>query len=156
MPDRRGLLRAALALLLAPAVWTAMVVVAVLMAAHRQGPPVPMHLLAGQVFIDTYPFLLLGAAVAIAPTVAALIALRRLTVLRLMFWSALAGAIAMAAWLPIQGMLRPPHPGEAGGLMLGFFNIAFAAIYSFFNTGLFVLLAGLWRWPAVRDGRVAA
>jgi len=145
MPGWRGLLRAALALLLAPAVFTVIWIAAISIAQREIN-----WALVELSWRGDYPLFLLIELLSVVPVTAALLVLRRLTILKLMLCTALLTCGLALAWIQLFGDL-PPELSEEIMILVA----AVALIYGFCNTGFLALLAGVLRWPAVQQ-RAAA
>lgn len=145
MPGWRGLLRAALALLLAPAVFTVIWIAAISIAQREIN-----WALVELSWRGDYPLFLLVELLGVVPLTAALLVLRRLTILKLMLGTSLLTCGLALAWIQLFGDLPPELAQEIMILVA-----AVALIYGFCNTGVLALLAGVLRWPAVQQ-RAAA
>lgn len=127
-------LRTSLALVLAPAIWTGIWVFGLWVSARASSSNLAI------VSPGIFPALLIVELATLVPVLILLLALRQLTVLRLMLWSGLATGVVHLAWtLAVLG-----HPLLHWTAL---FQTAVAVLFGFLNAGLFALIAGVRKWP---------
>jgi len=137
MPGRRGLLRALIALFAAPAIWAVVIALGYMLAMYGLRLTQAVVWIAG----ESYRSMLFMELSGLLPALLALVALRRLTVLRLMLWSGLTTGIAYLIWTAaVVG-----HPVLHWTAL---FQASVAILFGFLNAGLFAFLAGVRRRPA--------
>lgn len=123
-------LRTALALVLAPAIWTGIWVVGLWASARTSSSNLAI------VSPGIFPALLIVELATLVPVLILLLVLRQLTVLRLMLWSGLATGVVHLIWT--HAVLGHPllH-------WTALFQTAVAVLFGFLNAGLFALIAGV-------------
>lgn len=139
MPDRRGLLRAALALLLAPAIITLVAMLGVLgLAMGSDGELLAMTW-------EIYGRLLLLTLAGLLPSIAILTAMRQFRAGRLILWSAALSGLVAFCWL-----LSPYGPGTRALSWSLLFESAAGVVIGLICAALFVVIGAVWNWPAAR------
>ncbi|MDO9224285.1 MAG: hypothetical protein Q7U20_11315 [Caulobacter sp.] len=139
MPGWRGQLRAALALLLAPAIITLLVMLGVLsLAMGSDGELLSMAW-------EVYGRLLLFGLAGLLPSIAISMAPRQFRAGRLILWSAALSGLVAFGWL-----LSPLNPVNVPLGWLLFLESAIGVIIGLANAALFVIIAAAWNWPAAR------
>lgn len=145
MPGRRSLLRAALALLLAPAILQAVVLLGSLLT--WKGPELGLAEWA-RIGARGYPMILAFTALVVGLPLLPLILLRRLTLVRLALWAGLTGGVVGGALMALDFASRDMRPHDFFSPTYWILSVASVIVASTVNAGLFGLIAAVWRWPA--------
>lgn len=152
MPRGGQLLRAALALLLAPALLQAVVLLGSLLT--WDGPELGLAEWA-QIAARGYPMMLAFTALVVGLPLPPLIMLRKLTLVRLALWAGLTGGVVGGALMALDFVSRDLRPLDVFSPTYWVLSIGYVTIVSAVIAGLFALIAAVWRWPAAERRAVA-